>query len=204
MMNLYNYKPQKGRDRGYVNCPECHNAIKFCPMCKKDMMLPKAKGRLDFIVMMEWTEVECKQGTESWALNDFSEPQEALINKPTRREHHRWLFLEIGDGRAPKGREAYLIPGDAFVSIRRHLEQEGFKSVRYRATERSRVPEARDTFGRYCLEWIPNRGWVIPRNHEWWNYDAYIPFPDEPENIKDDDEPESRPTATPTRLTMLG
>ena len=161
--------------------------------------MPKAATRLDYLIAMEWTEVECKQGAESWSLYDLTETQEALINKPTRREHNRWLFLEIGDGRAPQGREAYLIPGGAFVIIRDHYAKEGFKSVRFRSTERSRVPEAREAFVRYSLEWVPNKGWTIPDDHEWWNYDS---LPEMLCKVGDDDkQPESSPA--PARLRLL-
>jgi hypothetical protein len=207
MMKLYNFLPDKGRDRGYVHCPHCHEAIKECPHCKKDALMEKAKGRLDYRIIFEWIEVECKQGTETWSLDDFTKPQERLFQEVIQGFTMRWLFLEIGDGRAPKGKEAYLIPAQPFLKIRTDEAVANRKSVRFRKTERSRLMEARELFAKWQLEWATGTGWTIPDDHIFWKHR----FPDqtiakeatvtEPKEEKPHDI--EQPAFAPARLSML-
>lgn len=170
MMRLYGWKADKGRDRGYMSCPNCHKAITKCPYCKGDTLLPKAKTRLDFTISFKWTEIECKQGAESWALNDFTEAQENIIENVKIGGTH-WLFLEIGDGRAPNGREAYLVDMFMFKKIRDKEYEADRKSVRFRSTEKSRMKEAKEVFTGHELVWSTGEGWTIPDGHIFWAND---------------------------------
>jgi len=205
MMKQYKYKPMKGRDRGYVSCPQCHNTIQTCPKCKKSMLLPKASTRLDYLVAMDWVEIECKQGEETWSLHDFTENQENLLPLPVEEtQHPRWIFVELGTGRAPNGKEAYLIPADAFLVIRKNLEEHQMKSVRFRRTERSKLPEARHTFGKFGLEWVTNRGWNIPEGHEFWNYTLDIRAGFTIIEGKAKDDKVARSSSAPPRLGDMG
>lgn len=212
MMKYHSIKAIKGRDRGYINCPNCHTPAKTCPNCKGDMLLNKAATRLDFLVLINWTEVECKQGDESWALNDFTATQEKLLPQEIEElGEPRWLFLEIGDGRAPKGKEAYLIPADEFIRIRDLEYEAGRKSVRFRKTNRSKVKEARELFERFGLTWKTKVGWTIPEDHEFWKVKVNpVDLAAEIEvkllEAEEQDEPggEQEFASTPARLDVLG
>lgn len=208
MMRRYGYNVQKGRDSGYFYCPSCREPVITCPHCKANMRMQKATRRLDFIVMMDWIEVECKQGDETWALNDFTEIQEALLPEPIEHTGEpRWLFLEIGDGRAPNGKEAYLIPADEFLRIREAEYKNGKKSIRFRSTERSKVSEAQELFSRWTLVWETGEGWGIPEGHEFWTTREKLDTILENAIItktEDTDEQSGQPTSTPARLDVLG
>jgi len=212
MMASYGWKANKGRDRGYVSCPSCRQLVQQCPHCNGDMLLPKAKTRLDFMVMFTWTEIECKQGHDSWPLNDFTDAQEKLLPKKLNNGLPRWIFLEIGRGRAPSGRDAFLIPADIFLEKRLSLGVQGMKSVRFRGTDRSTVPEARTVFEEYQLDWKANTGWQLPEKHEFW---ATFPeiraqFDDEPITESDivgkehNGDKTVRIAPTPPRPNLLG
>jgi hypothetical protein len=205
MMKHHGFKAEKSRDRGYVNCPHCHQAVKVCPHCKKDMLLQKAKTRLDYTVLMDWVEVECKQGEKSWPLGDLTSVQEDLFPVPTLLGEPRWLFLVIGTGNAPNGKEAYLIPAPDFLEIRKQEYDNKRKSVCYRAGARTRVREARIAFEGYELEWQPNIGWIIPEDHTFWVIKKSVKTPKEltrTEEVSSNDR--QTPTPTPIRISFGG
>ena len=205
MMRFYGFRADKGRDRGYLSCPNCHKALMKCPYCKSDMLLPKAKTRLDYTVMFKWTEVECKQGEETWALNDFTDTQEEIISNIGMRGV-AWLFLEIGNGRAPSGKEAYLIDIADFKEIREKEYEGERKSIRFRATDRSRVHEARELFPNWMLKWKTGEGWTIPDDHPFWlnDLDSDIEKIQDMARIMVTNDKQDKSTPAPTRLSMLG
>lgn len=206
MMRLYKFRADKGRDRGYVSCPNCHKHIKTCPHCQKDMLLPKAKKKLDYIVSFDWTEIECKQGEESWNMWDFTPAQEELLKTP--EEKPRWLFLLLGGGKAPNGKEAYLIRLSYFLKVRISEEVAGRKSIRFESTPRSKVKEAKELFGEYQLEWVTGDGWVVPEKHPFWKQHFPVDVIDEilikeaqPQETEENND--SGITPTPTRLADM-
>jgi hypothetical protein len=91
-------------------------------------------------------------------------------------EHESWLFLEIGEGRAPDGRGAYLIHWPIWLRIEAELEEQGFSSVIWKETERSRNPSVQVMFGNERLVW--NDGdWAIPGDHLFWKMHPNIKEP---------------------------
>lgn len=166
LMRGLNYFVHKWRDRGYISCPRCHVLLKTCPVCHEDMLLPKAQSHPDFLIAMKWAYVECKQGGESWPIGDISDVQQSALND----HHNSWIFLEMGTGRAPKGKGAWLIPWEEFKEMQRMILAKGHKSIRFQDTERSKVPTADDAFHPYRLYWQTNEGWTIPEEHEWWQH----------------------------------
>jgi len=168
MMRGYGWFTHKWRDRGYVSCPGCHRAIVNCPYCHGSMLLPKAQRLLDFTVAVIHDHIECKEGDADWYLWDVSEDQTEVLNNALESTNgNGWIFLTIGSGKAPEGREAYLIHWMIFVNIREREENNGHKSVRFRSTPQSHNPEARKIFERFKLEWKGGR-WSIPEEHIWW------------------------------------
>ncbi|MFW9958790.1 MAG: hypothetical protein ACFFCT_12025 [Candidatus Odinarchaeota archaeon] len=127
--------------------------------------MPKARWRPDYMVNWSPLAVEVKRSTknDTWSLHDFSEDQEMFLNKHIAKGFDAWIFLLMGRGRLPNGKEAYLMPWLWLSLLRDHLE---FKSVRLEATDRSEVPVARDIFQNWKLEW--GKGvFVAPENHPW-------------------------------------
>lgn len=117
----------------------------------------KTEGGPDMLVGYGWTPVECKQGSPNWDL-EFSELQDASL-----RLRRGWVYLLIGEGRAPKGISAFLFPYLWWVENKHSLVGE-FKSIR---KEGGRVPSADVILKDYRLEWTKAR-FEVPPNHPWW------------------------------------
>ena len=164
MMRGNGYFVHKWRDRGFVSCPSCHKAVMFCPYCRSSMLLPKAQTYPDFLVAQEYSFIECKQGEESWSITDISEVQEKVLDDNA----DSWIFLELGTGRAPKGKQAFLIPWKRFKEDRKNLLGSGMKSVRFENTEHSKVLTAYSVWLDCMLNWKTGEGWKIPIYHMWY------------------------------------
>jgi len=164
MMRSYGYFAHKWRDRGFVSCPSCHKAVTVCPYCHSSMLLPKAQTLPDFLVAPTFAYIECKQGEESWSIGDVSEVQEKVLEDNPKS----WIFLEMGTGRAPHGKEAFLIRWEVFKTIREIMLQKDLHSVRFQASRTSRMPLANSLFSADQLYWVIHLGWQIPFTHEWW------------------------------------
>ncbi len=165
MMRNNGYFVHKWRDRGFVSCPSCHLAITTCPYCKQSLLLPKAQTYPDFLVAHSWTFIECKQGTNDWNLYDVSDIQVSVLDDPSQIS---WIFLELGPGKAPKGKQAFLIEWKVFKEVREQIKREGYKSVSFKRSSRGKLPQANETFTSWQLEWATLKGWDIPFNHPWW------------------------------------
>jgi len=164
MMRSYNYFTHKWRDRGFVSCPSCYKAVMVCPYCHGSMLLPKAQTLPDFLVATSFAYIECKQGEESWSIKDISEVQESVLDdNPVS-----FLFLELGTGRAPQGKMAFLIPWNEFKAIRDRMIAFNKNSVRFQESKLSKMPTAREMFSDYEMVWAKSLGWQIPITHVWW------------------------------------
>lgn len=160
----YQLWAHKWRDRGYVHCPHCKRQVTRCPHCKGDMLLEKAQKYPDMTVSWGHAFVECKEGKEFWPINDVSPIQEEAMGKAKEA----YLYLALGDGRAPKGREAWLIPWGEFEAVREKMQGEKRGAIRFEGTLRSKNPTAKELFKESDrLEWT-NGGWIIPEGHPFW------------------------------------
>ena len=163
MMRRYGFHTRKSRDRGYMTCPHCHLPLKICPKCHKDILLKKAETLPDFIVSFDYVYIEGKAGTDKWAWkSSITETQDKVC-----LEHESWLFLELGTGRAPKGRSAWLVPWEKWKQIQQNLEELNFASILFEATPRSRNPVAANVLMGYEMQWM-NGNWNVPPTHPFW------------------------------------
>lgn len=163
MMRAYGYYTHKWRDRGYVSCPHCHMAITKCPYCKQDLLLEKAQTKPDFLVAMEYVYVEAKGAKDSWAFTTSIRDTQRQVAK----EAETYLFLEIGPGRVPKGKQAFLVPWEDWEYLEKELLEMNFKSLIFERTARSRMPTAKEILGGWELVW-ENGNWTIPEDHIFW------------------------------------
>jgi len=161
MANYYKFYAHKWRDRGYVSCPQCHRSLTFCPYCKGDLLLEKAETKPDYLLAMDYVYIEAKGAENSWAFTSSIRDNQRKVAK----EHETWLFLEIGPGRVPKGKQAFLVPWNEWEFIEKELLEMNYKSLIFEKTERSRMPTARQMLGRWELVW-ESGNWTIPNNHE--------------------------------------
>lgn len=120
---------------------------------KKD----KTEGGPDFLVGYGWTPVEAKEGSPRWDL-EFSPLQDESL-----RKRNGWVYLYIGEGRAPKGVSAFLFPYLWWIENKAILVGE-HKSIR---KDGGNVPSADVILKDYRLEWKSGR-FEIPPAHPWW------------------------------------
>lgn len=149
------YYAHKWGDVRYARCPRCEN---FFP-------LPKAEKKPDFLIATKYAFVEAKGGIDSWQFyGDFRPNQIEFMNQ---NEDLSWIYVEVGPGNAPSGKVAFLMPWKKWKETESVLLEANFKSLAFKKTSRSRVPEITDVISsEYLLTW--NNGmWNIPDNHVW-------------------------------------
>ena len=173
MANKYGLFSHKFRDRGYMSCPHCHRTIVNCPVCRQDMLMPKAQSYPDYLLVKDPIFLEVKWGKQRYQLDDISPTQrDALSNNK-----NSWVFAVIGEGRAPDGRGAWLVPWSVYRLTEAALAIDGHKSMVFEKTSRSRVPEADEHWESWRLNWIDG-GWLIPIEHDWWLMNNTIGIPE--------------------------
>ena len=171
MARRYAFYAHKWRDRTYVRCPNCHKTLMYCPYCKGSLLLQKAQTKPDFLVAMDYVYVEAKGAEDRWAFIDSIRDNQRIV----ANEHETWLFLEMGTGRAPKGKQAYFVPWEVWVEIEKGLIEKNKKSLIFERTKTTKSPTAREVLGKWELSW-ESGGWVIPSQHEFWirHGEAYL------------------------------
>lgn len=163
MMREHLYWAHKWRDRGYPRCPQCGRAIVICPYCHGNTLMPKAQTYPDFIFAERPGYAEAKEGGLSFSFDDVTPNQWQVMGEA----EDAWLFLQMGAGRAPDGRDAFLIPWQVFFKTVDDLRSQGIQSICYQKTNRTKNPAAMDLFSIYCCAWEQG-GWIIPREHIFW------------------------------------
>jgi len=155
MMRNHGYYVHKWGDVRYARCPHCD---KFFP-------LPKAEKKPDFLIAMEYRFVEAKGAGNSWHFDgDFRPNQREFMDANISRS---WIFVEIGEDNAPKGKKAFLVPWVDWKTIEAKLLAKNMKSIVFKSTEKTRMLSVDDVFDiRYSLVW-GNGMWNIPMDHIW-------------------------------------
>lgn len=149
--------------------------VRYCIHCKKP--LPKAELKPDFVVAPIVTYVEAKNndGTGTWKWTELQEGGSRENQRNFLKENNGWLFIELGEGNAPKNKQAWLIPWFIWEEeLEPMLIDADQKSIRHK-TKYNKDGEFRSghvggdlLFTAYALEWEPNTGWTVPRGHMWW------------------------------------
>jgi hypothetical protein len=127
------------------------------------MLLNKAETLPDFLVAFDYIYVEGKGGTDSWNFKTSITPTQDRVCL----EHESWLFLELGPGRAPAGRKAWLMPWITWKHMQQKYEKDGFSSIIFGRTVKSRNPVAQEDLKEWELVWADG-GWKIPERHSFW------------------------------------
>jgi len=140
---------------------------RYCPNCR--FLLPKTEQAPDYVVAQteEWVECKNSDATGRWTWSEITMDGPRHNQRQWLKEYDGWLFILLGNKRAPKGKSAYLIPFlDWMNSIEPTLIEHGMKSIR-KETKGER-PGGDDLMPEYMLEWEPGEGWFIPKGHPWW------------------------------------
>lgn len=157
MMREYGYYVHKWGDVRYGHCPKCNT---FFP-------LPKAEKKPDFLVAMTYRYVEAKGAGDIWTFaDDFRPNQREFMD-----ENHlqSWIFVEMGSGKAPKGKSAFLMPWSLWKFIENQILEDGHKSIRLFGTTTTRVPTLQQVIPEnYFLEWANGKWHANYETHPWW------------------------------------
>ena len=152
--NNSGHVPIKLPDRSV--CQTCGTVIFKQHLFWPDYILPTA-GHL----------VEVKEAKEYFPFGNLSDEQRDRLDwwhVYRLKDTFSWVFLELGDGSAPKGRSAYMISWPRYKEAEAKLLASGQKSI---GKETKRNPGADDVFAESRMDWIPGIGWFPPEGHPW-------------------------------------
>lgn len=150
--------------------------VRYCIHCGKP--LPKTEQVPDFLVSMVGTYIEAKNSdsTGTWRWTELLPDGERANQRQWLIDHGGWLFIELGEGRAPVGRSAFLVPFYRWVDeIEPQLLLNNQKSIRKETvlnkdgTLRGGHIGGDELLHKYALTWEPVIGWTIPFYHTWWS-----------------------------------
>lgn len=134
----------------------------YCPHCKQLQWKSERMPDYSLSPVIVYVEVKESLANERFSFKDaITQVQIDFFNK-----YPGYIFLEMGSGRAPKGKSAYMIPTYMWFALTDLLESDGFKSFAREESPRG-APGTDDLFEDWSCRW-ENGGWVIPGDHEWW------------------------------------
>jgi len=161
MCKKYEWMSVKYRDRQFVPCMNCG----------KMTLIPKSDKKPDYLLAYEWAYVEAKGAKDTF---NFQSDITAVQRETMVQVQESWLFLEIGTGRAPNGKGAFLVPWKKWIAVESEALFQGHKSIRWlpdneEKGNRIRVPLTREVIEDYRLVW-EDSCWTIPEDHVFWKY----------------------------------
>lgn len=133
---------------------------------------PKSERAPDYAIAPIFTWVECKNSDSTGRWNWASDIGPNGARKPQRQfliENGGWLFIELGQGRAPDGRGAWLIPFKDWLVAEDLLLASDILSLKFEAVgqphHKNYRPSATEWLGNdFRLVWKKG-GWSIPAHH---------------------------------------
>lgn len=150
--------------------------VRYCIHCHKP--LPKSERKPDFVTATVSTYVETKNSNAkgSWAWTELLPEGSRCLQRAFLEENGGWLFIELGTGKAPDNKGAWLVPWLAWVNnIEPELLRRNQRSLQYKtAYNKDSVSTRGNHIGadllliEYALTWKPKQGWIIPKGHIWW------------------------------------
>jgi len=156
--------------------------VMHCPNCRRPIFMTKhtdagdkrseeeQESIVDYLIFTTrgaaWVECKGVGGHTRLPLKEISQKQRNFLRGFEARGVPCWLFITLGDGRAPKGRKAWLIPWETWTFQEEDLfVHYDMKSVPWMATGRKAdVFNMSGCFPSYEMEWNDG-GWTIPESH---------------------------------------
>lgn len=132
-----------------------------CQHC--GMLQPKSQTEPDYLAAIVWSFVEVKGAHDRWNWNTGEPISE--VQRRRLEETKGWIFLELGEGRRPKGKQAFLIPYSAWVPWQNYYDNQNIKSITLEGT--ARLPSARTDLKMWALDWKDGR-WTVPSKSPFW------------------------------------
>ena len=132
-----------------------------CPNCGQ--LIYKREKAPDYMIAERVVYVEVKQdsATGRWDFHrNIRDIQREFMN-----EKGGWLYLVLGQGKAPKGKSAWLMPWAVWSQVEKFLLERGQKTLTREDGKRNIGAINISEFKPYELVWEKGR-WVIPDGHE--------------------------------------
>lgn len=142
-------------------CPNCHRPIFMTQHTDQRDQGPHQQSIVDYLIFTgsqpHWVECKGKGGDIRFDFADLSEKQRDFLNSWTDRGVPCWLFLTMGEGKAPVGRRAWMIPWEYYLVTEEDIVRDR-KSLSFVAAS----IELRN----FELEWGERGvGWTFPHTH---------------------------------------
>lgn len=148
--------------------------VRYCIHCHQP--LPKSELAPDFAVAPIFYWIECKNNdsTGRWNWKSDIGPEGARSRqREWLKTNSGWLFIQLGKGRAPKGKAAWLIDFEAWEKVvEPRLIANNISSVRlegqYTSMDKGYRPPAEEYLGTFTQLMWKDGGWIIPKGHKFW------------------------------------
>lgn len=126
---------------------------------------PKSERMPDFSMAAVIEYIEVKQSIKDGSFN-FKDGGLTEIQQDFMEQYGGYIFLEIGRGRSPDKRKAYMIPYANWKSITDDLIKQGYSSFRL---EQNKIgcPGTEQLFAKWGCSWRKG-SWDIPQGHKFW------------------------------------
>jgi hypothetical protein len=136
--------------------------VRKCPHC--DGLLPKSDKMPDYVMALNPLYVEVKESNADgrWNITDIRFNQRNWLNNNPGA-----LFIEIGTGKRPDERMAWLVPWKEWLKIEKTLLDRGQKSLTLKGSSRS--VGAEEILSEWKLTW-QNKDWIPQEDHPVWTY----------------------------------
>lgn len=163
----YNIWCHKWRDVSY--CPNCHKPIFMTQHTDQKDTGDNQQSIVDYLIFTRgtphWVECKGKGGDTRFDFADLNSKQRNFLNSWGDRGVQCWLFLTLGDGKAPYGRKAWMIPWDNYLLVESYIESHGRKSIPWKWPSIEHPVNTTDAFKHWELIWDTG-GWSFPSTHQ--------------------------------------
>ena len=158
----------------------CHKwqDVRYCPNCRKPIFQKRTSENderpreqqesiVDYLIFVDnipiWVECKGKGGETRFAFRDLNQQQRNFLDSWVKRGTPCYLFITLGDGKAPKGRNAWLIDYAFWYERERAYVLNGMKSLPWMYAGRKGDYFDFGDFDSYKLAW--DSGWMISKDH---------------------------------------
>jgi hypothetical protein len=147
--------------RDVMYCPNCHRPIFMTQHTDQRDQSATPQSIVDYLIftgkVAHWVECKGKGGDVRFDFADLNPKQRSFLNDWSDKGVPCWLFLTFGEGKAPNGRKAWMIPWEYYLVVESDIAKDR-KSLSWVA--------ATVELKHFELEWGERGvGWVFPHTH---------------------------------------
>lgn len=139
--------------------------VRYCIHCHG--VLPKSETMPDFVLFCIPIMVECKESnaTGRWSWKEDIGPDGNRMIQRKRLDPDGWLYIVLGEGKAPNGKGAWLVPWSHWIKVEELLTVYNQASIPFENTKQLRG--GIELFNGYRLSWQDGI-FIIPNLHPFW------------------------------------